>query len=79
MKTYRSQEHAGRNEPCPCGSKKKYKYCHGAKSTAMSPWQRALLAIVAAIVVGGLAVAFMTREDRARPTGVWSAEHGHYH
>ena len=19
-----------RNDPCPCGSKKKYKYCHGA-------------------------------------------------
>lgn len=22
----------GRNEPCPCGSGKKYKYCHGARS-----------------------------------------------
>jgi hypothetical protein len=22
----------GRNEPCPCGSGKKYKYCHGRKS-----------------------------------------------
>jgi preprotein translocase subunit SecA len=21
--------HTGRNDPCPCGSKKKYKYCHG--------------------------------------------------
>ncbi|MCC5981585.1 MAG: SEC-C domain-containing protein, partial [Oceanicaulis sp.] len=20
----------GRNEPCPCGSGKKYKHCHGA-------------------------------------------------
>jgi preprotein translocase subunit SecA len=20
----------GRNDPCPCGSGKKYKYCHGA-------------------------------------------------
>ena len=19
----------GRNDPCPCGSKKKFKYCHG--------------------------------------------------
>ncbi|MBL9121521.1 MAG: preprotein translocase subunit SecA [Phycisphaerae bacterium] len=24
----------GRNEPCPCGSGKKYKQCHGAKQTA---------------------------------------------
>ena len=22
---------AGRNDPCPCGSGKKYKYCHGKK------------------------------------------------
>jgi preprotein translocase subunit SecA len=26
----RSQEKVGRNEPCPCGSGKKYKKCHGA-------------------------------------------------
>ncbi|MFM2066400.1 MAG: hypothetical protein RLZZ584_1309, partial [Pseudomonadota bacterium] len=24
------QQHVGRNEPCPCGSGKKYKHCHGA-------------------------------------------------
>jgi preprotein translocase subunit SecA len=24
----------GRNEPCPCGSGKKYKHCHGAYQTA---------------------------------------------
>ena len=23
---------AGRNDPCPCGSGKKYKYCHGKKT-----------------------------------------------
>jgi len=23
------EKHAGRNEPCPCGSGKKYKQCHG--------------------------------------------------
>ena len=23
-------EKVGRNEPCPCGSGKKYKHCHGA-------------------------------------------------
>jgi preprotein translocase subunit SecA len=26
----RDQPKVGRNEPCPCGSKKKYKKCHGA-------------------------------------------------
>ena len=28
----RSQEKVGRNDPCPCGSGKKYKKCHGAGS-----------------------------------------------
>ncbi|MBI3896547.1 MAG: SEC-C domain-containing protein, partial [Acidobacteria bacterium] len=26
----RSGEKVGRNDPCPCGSGKKYKKCHGA-------------------------------------------------
>ena len=26
----RAQEKVGRNDPCPCGSGKKYKKCHGA-------------------------------------------------
>ncbi|MDR4501854.1 MAG: SEC-C domain-containing protein [Nitrospirales bacterium] len=25
----RTQEKVGRNDPCPCGSGKKYKKCHG--------------------------------------------------
>jgi preprotein translocase subunit SecA len=25
-----AKEKAGRNDPCPCGSGKKYKKCHGA-------------------------------------------------
>ena len=25
----RQQPKVGRNEPCPCGSGKKYKHCHG--------------------------------------------------
>jgi preprotein translocase subunit SecA len=25
----RTAEKVGRNDPCPCGSGKKYKYCHG--------------------------------------------------
>jgi preprotein translocase subunit SecA len=26
----RETKKVGRNEPCPCGSGKKYKHCHGA-------------------------------------------------
>jgi uncharacterized protein YchJ len=28
--TYTAEEKVGRNDPCPCGSGKKYKKCHGA-------------------------------------------------
>ncbi|GGI03930.1 preprotein translocase subunit SecA [Egicoccus halophilus] len=29
--TYRASEKVGRNDPCPCGSGKKFKKCHGAE------------------------------------------------
>ena len=29
----RSERKVGRNEPCPCGSGKKFKHCHGALSS----------------------------------------------
>lgn len=33
LQTYqRSSKKIGRNDPCPCGSTKKYKYCHGDNS-----------------------------------------------
>ncbi|TLY67427.1 MAG: hypothetical protein E6K45_05510 [Gammaproteobacteria bacterium] len=28
----RNERKVGRNEPCPCGSGKKYKHCHGQLS-----------------------------------------------
>jgi uncharacterized protein YecA (UPF0149 family) len=30
VETRRVEETVGRNDPCPCGSGKKYKKCHGA-------------------------------------------------
>jgi preprotein translocase subunit SecA len=30
----RNEPKVGRNDPCPCGSGKKYKKCHGAQVTA---------------------------------------------
>ena len=30
----RTEPKVGRNDPCPCGSGKKYKKCHGAQATA---------------------------------------------
>ena len=32
LKTRIADERVGRNEPCPCGSGKKYKQCHGKLS-----------------------------------------------
>jgi len=29
VQTVRVEEKVGRNDPCPCGSGKKYKQCHG--------------------------------------------------
>jgi len=30
----RVEKKVGRNDPCPCGSGKKYKHCHGQQQTA---------------------------------------------
>lgn len=68
----------GRNDPCPCGSGKKYKKCHEAKAGHMSVGQRVGLGLLAAVLVGGLVLAYNSRHD-GQPTGVWSPEHGHYH
>ncbi len=33
----RVEKKVGRNDPCPCGSGKKYKHCHGASMSAPGP------------------------------------------
>lgn len=35
-KTIRNEVKVGRNDPCPCGSGKKYKKCHGANNGEVS-------------------------------------------
>jgi preprotein translocase subunit SecA len=37
-----ADETVGRNDPCPCGSGKKYKHCHGASGAAPLPGSKAL-------------------------------------
>jgi len=72
----------GRNDPCPCGSGKKYKNCHAKKSGSLTS-NRPLLAIVALVIVGGgiwLVTALRSGPPGEAPPGkVWSAEHGHWH
>jgi hypothetical protein len=69
----------GRNDLCSCGSGKKFKRCHGARAAGMSTAQRVGLGLLVAVFVGGLVLAFSSRQHEARQSGVWSPEHGHYH
>jgi hypothetical protein len=72
----------GRNEPCPCGSGKKYKRCCALKTTKTSLAMRLTLGLVAICLLGGL-ILILTSLDEIEPGGppgrVWSAEHGHWH
>ena len=69
----------GRNDPCHCGSGKKYKRCHGVQEASSGASRLMLLAVagamLAALIVG---IASFTGDG---PSGgrVWSAEHGHWH
>ncbi len=72
---------AGRNDACPCGSGKKFKKCCELKEQK-SRGNLTLLVIVGLLMAAGLAVGISSltgEKDVARPGGVWSAEHGHYH
>jgi len=70
-----------RNDPCPCGSGKKYKNCCAVKHTR-SAWVATIsvsvFVIVAAMVLAG--VLKDARGERKLPPGyVWNEEHGHPH
>lgn len=73
----------GRNEPCPCGSGKKYKRCCALKTNKASLSMRVALGLVAICLLGGLILIMTSLDDidpnAARPGRVWSAEHGHWH
>ena len=72
---------AGRNDACPCGSGKKFKKCCEL-TQAKARGNTVLLVIVGLLMAAGLAAGITSlagEKDVARPSGVWSAEHGHYH
>ena len=72
----------GRNDPCSCGSGKKYKKCCAAKAapTGMSKLMIAGLVAILAGAVYAVAVGFGDNGSAvAAPGRVWSVEHGHYH
>ena len=69
----------GRNDPCSCGSGKKYKNCHGAESNRGGPSRMMLVLIAAVILAAILAVVSNGRSGGSSAGRVWSPEHGHYH
>lgn len=71
----------GANQPCPCGSGKKYKRCCGVKKSQTSIRERGLLLLLGVMLVAGLILIVVTlgNPDRPRSQRVWSPEHGHYH
>lgn len=73
----------GRNDPCPCGSGKKYKQCCERKARTISPSTWLVIIGVALAALIGLVMSFTTETtitSAACPPGqVWSVEHGHCH
>lgn len=83
-----------RNDPCPCGSGKKYKNCHGGKTLSALLGRRGVMPMLAIAFIGGtiaLVMALNTDTDTGKtpanvpppsspaPGKVWSEEHGHWH
>ncbi len=73
---------AGRNDPCPCGSRKKFKRCCERKQQS-ARGSRLMVAVVLAVIAGAFAAAIVSFNDGGTPATapgkVWSPEHGHYH
>ena len=78
----------GRNEPCPCGSGRKYKHCCLDKKRSTPLYQKLVIALIVVILLGGLiqALAFFRSSDPGASRGpgpgqgkVWSEEHQHWH
>ncbi len=80
-----------RNDPCPCGSGKKYKHCCEVKVGPLGRHKSLVLVAGVVVIVGGVWIgrAFFSSDagqgSLSRPPGpappgkVWSPEHGHWH
>lgn len=68
----------GRNDPCPCGSGRKYKQCCAHKDERMSWTSQAAVAAVVVAIAAALVYAF-TGDRGGSGRQVWDPDHGHYH
>ncbi len=76
-------EKIGRNDPCHCGSGKKYKNCHLKKDNSSMKSNTGMIILVIVVVIGivFLGTAFL-KDDNAIdcPVGqTWSEAHQHCH
>ena len=76
----------GRNEPCPCGSGKKYKHCCLNKDADAMPLQYKLMIAVFVLVAAAGLISFLTSLGSSHEASsvqrdglVWSEEHQHWH
>ncbi|MEE2778301.1 MAG: SEC-C metal-binding domain-containing protein [Acidobacteriota bacterium] len=74
----------GRNDPCPCGSGKKYKACCGGVEQRGLTTRQWLVITAVALVAGLLAISYIrsagSGENPTCPPGQsWSQSHGHCH
>lgn len=81
------QQKVGRNEPCTCGSGKKYKHCCARKGEQREKIQDSIfkglfLIIGPLVLLIGIAVAVGSLRGGGDDGGlqrVWSPEHSHWH
>jgi hypothetical protein len=73
--------HIGRNDPCPCGSGRKYKKCCLGKNAVMPLYQKLLLAMIGLIVVVSsvIVVTSLRNHEPSSARPIWSEEHRHWH
>lgn len=72
-----------RNDPCPCGSGKKYKNCCIDKDNTGVSSKMGMIALVVVIIIGLVfVVASLSGDGNAQdcpPGTTWSEAHGHCH
>ena len=68
-----------RNDPCPCGSGRKYKHCCARKQDAMSRVTQVAIVGVVVAMAAVLVYTFTTERTSSGGRQVWDPAHGHYH
>lgn len=68
----------GRNDPCPCGSGRKYKQCCLQREQGMTTRSRLLVVLIGGVLLAG-AILAVTWDSDTEQKRVWSEEHGHWH